>query len=120
MELLVATSPEDINIKGSISRGKATAGRQAGVKSAKDPIPKAESKHGYSLTLIHLGRKGYTMTLWCPTYAGRKKWLENIDAQQQALRDRSKIFDTVSLTDRFFMGVNKLNCAVPYGEPTAV
>lgn len=56
------------------------------------------------------------MTLWCPTYAGRKKWLENIDAQQAALRDRSKIFDTVSLTDRFFIGVNKLNCAVPYGK----
>jgi len=114
--LLVATSPEDVNVKGSISRGKAVMNRQGSTKSGKDIIPKAESKHGYSLTLIHLGRKGYTMTLWCPTYAGRKKWLENIDTQQQALRDRSKIFDTISLTERFFVGTNKLNCAVPYGK----
>jgi hypothetical protein len=116
LELLVVTSPEDVNIKGSISRGKATVNRQASSKSGKDIIPKPESKHGYSLTLVHLGRKGYTMTLWAPTYAGRKKWLENIDARQQALKDRSKIFVTVSITDRFFVGLNKLNCAVPYGS----
>lgn len=54
------------------------------------------------------------MTLWVPTYAGRKKWLENIEQQQQNLRDRSRIFETVSLTDRFFVGPNKLNCSVPY------
>lgn len=108
----MTTSPEDV--KGSIGRGKASISRQANSKNGKDALPKPESKHGFSFTLIHLGRKGYTMTLWVPTYAGRKKWLENIEQQQQNLRDRSRIFETVSLTDRFFVGPNKLNCSVPY------
>ncbi len=89
--------------------------KSASAKSAKELVPKPESKHGYSLTLLHLGRKGYTMTLWAPTFAGRRKWLEHIDVQQQSLRDRSRIFETIAITNHFFGGANKLNCAAPYG-----
>lgn len=99
-----------------MSRGKNTVGRANSGKTGKEVIPKPESKHGYSLTMIHLGRKGYNMTLWVPTYAGRKKWLEHIDSQQQILRDRSRVFETATLSEKLFMGANKLNCAVPYGE----
>jgi hypothetical protein len=118
LELLIVTSPDDMhNSSRSTSHSIKGKGIQksASSKSTKDLVPKPESKHGYSLTLTHLGRKGYTMTLWAPTFAGRRKWLEHIDAQQQSLRDRSRIFETVTITEHFFGGINKLNCAAPYG-----
>ncbi len=117
LELLVVTSPDEVHNATrllSTSRGKPAAKSISG-KSAKDPVPKPESKHGYSLTLIHLGRKGYSMTLWAPTFAGRRKWLEHFDTQQQKLRERSLIFETAKITEGFFGGANKLNCAAPYG-----
>jgi hypothetical protein len=81
--------------------------------------PKPESKHGFSLTITHLGRKGYSMVLWAETYMSRKKWLEHIDKQQAILRERSQVFVTESLTDHFFIGLKKVNCTSPYGESKA-
>lgn len=117
LELLVLTSPDaEFNTTRGTSSGNKSRSlsRPGSTKSGKDVIPKPESKHGYSLTLIHLGRKGYTMTLWAATYVARKKWLEHIDEQHQKLRERSRIFDSVSITDRYFGPTHKLNCAVPY------
>ncbi len=56
------------------------------------------------------------MTLWAPTYAGRKNWLENIEERQQILRDRSRIFDSTPITEGHFNSLNKLNCAAPYDQ----
>ena len=78
--------------------------------------PKPESKHGYSITIVHLGKKGYSLQLWVDTYVGRKKWLEAIDKQQGILRDRSCIFTSETITDGFFGGLRKINCISPYGE----
>ena len=78
--------------------------------------PKPDSKHGYSITIVHLGRKGYSMQLWVDTYVGRKKWLEAIDKQQLTLRDRSCVFVTESISEGFFHGLRRINCISPYGE----
>lgn len=75
-----------------------------------------ESKAGFPLTFAHLGRKGYTMIVFAGTFVARRKWLENITKQQELLRARSLVFDTVVLSDRFFVGDNKrVHCAVPFG-----
>jgi len=47
---------------------------------------------------------------------GHKKWLEVIYKQQQIMRERSIIFDTFNLSEGFFSGPNKVNCAAPYSE----
>ena len=77
--------------------------------------PKPESKHGFSITIVHLGKKGYSMQLWVDSYVSRKKWLEQIDKQQTILRERSCIFVTESITEGFFSGLRKVNCISPYG-----
>jgi hypothetical protein len=46
----------------------------------------------------------------------RRKWVENITAQQEAMRERSMVFDTFMLSEDVFVGEAKVNCAVPYGE----
>lgn len=65
---------------------------------------------------MHLGRKYYNLILWAPTSGSHKNWLENIAKQQQVMRERSLIFDTVTLSDGFFSGPNKVNCAAPFSE----
>ncbi|KAJ9123210.1 hypothetical protein QFC22_001404 [Naganishia vaughanmartiniae] len=117
LELMLVTAPEDARnaLKGSSSRtGLASTARGVNGKSVKDVIHKPDSKHGFSLTIQHLGRKGYYLTLWAASFAARQNWLEHIDEQQQNLRNRSRVFKTLSLTDRFFVGLNKVNCASPY------
>jgi hypothetical protein len=44
----------------------------------------------------------------------QKKWLEVIYKQQQIMRERSIIFDTINLSEGYFSGPNKVNCAAPY------
>lgn len=55
------------------------------------------------------------MTLWANTYVARKKWLEHIFKQQELMRERSTIFEMLTLNDGFFTGINKVNCAAPFG-----
>jgi hypothetical protein len=46
----------------------------------------------------------------------QRKWVENITKQQEAMRERSLIFDTVTLSESFFVGANKVNCAAPFSK----
>lgn len=68
------------------------------------------------MTFTHLGRKGYTLTLWSPSWAGRKKWLDKIEQRQAELRDRSLVFDMSVLSEGFFAGTNRVTCAAPFGK----
>ena len=77
---------------------------------------KNEPKGQHWINFIHLGRKFYNLVLWAATPMSHKKWLEAIYKQQQAIRDRSMIFDIVTLSEGFFVGHNKVNCAAPYGK----
>ena len=52
-------------------------------------VPVRDSKGGFSLTFVHLGRKYYQITLWASTYVSQRKWVENIQKQQDAMRERS-------------------------------
>ncbi len=97
-----------------MTRPSATKGSGAHVP------PKPESKHGFLITIVHLGKKGYSMQLWVDTYVSRKKWLESIDKQQIILRDRSCVFVTETVTEGYFSGLRKVNCSSPYGESGAV
>jgi len=44
----------------------------------------------------------------------QKKWVESIQKQQVVMRERSIYFDEVVLSDGFFAGQNKVNCAAPF------
>jgi hypothetical protein len=63
---------------------------------------------------MYLGRKYYSLMLWASSALSHRKWLETIVKQQQTMRDRSLIFDTVTLSEGFFAGANKVNCAAPF------
>ncbi|KAL7418308.1 RHO1 GDP-GTP exchange protein 2 [Cryptotrichosporon argae] len=120
LELLVLIAPEDSynSAKLSATRNKLIArptGGKGSVSGATAHVPpKPEGKHGFSLTVVHLGKKGYSLQLWVDSYVGRKKWLEEIDKQQQLIRDRSTIFSTETITDGYFRDNRKITCVSPY------
>ncbi|WVR00332.1 hypothetical protein IAU59_007475 [Kwoniella sp. CBS 9459] len=117
LELLVLVTPDEHYNSGklSASRNKLMP-RQSHTRSSNNVNvpPKPESKHGFSMTVIHLGKKGYSMQLWVDTYVSRKKWLENIDKQQTILRDRSCVFVSETITEGTFGGLRRVNCISPY------
>jgi len=118
LELLVLTTPEDYsNSKLTTStRGKLISrnNTKTTLTSAAHIPPKPESKHGFSLHIQHLGRKGYSFTLWVETYVSRKKWVEMIEKQQQIIRERTSAFVPETITDGFFGGLRRINCISPY------
>ncbi|KAF8637624.1 hypothetical protein AX17_002693 [Amanita inopinata Kibby_2008] len=82
------------------------------------PLPpvsiRTEGKGQFWINFIHLGRKYYQLILWANSPVTQKRWLESISRQQQMMRERSLIFDTVTLCEDFFIGANKVNCAAPF------
>lgn len=64
--------------------------------------------------MVHLGRKFYQITLWASTYVSQRKWVEAITKQQEMMKQRSTVFDTVSISEGFFIGANRVNCAAPF------
>ena len=77
---------------------------------------KTEGKGQHWINFVHLGRKYYQLMLWASSALSQRKWLEHIYKQQQIMRERSLIFVTVTLSEGFFVGTNKVNCAAPFSE----
>ncbi|WWD03483.1 hypothetical protein V865_001535 [Kwoniella europaea PYCC6329] len=130
LELLVLVTPDDSYNSSKLSASRAAnklMPRQSNASSSNHTNnskavlanpPKPESKHGFSLTVVHLGKKGYSMQLWVDTYMSRKKWLESIDKQQTILRERSCVFVSETITEGgptfTGNGLRKVNCVSPY------
>ncbi|SCV68066.1 BQ2448_187 [Microbotryum intermedium] len=117
LELLVV-APIDDSTSGRTGavRPKSLMARGTSTKYPLQPPPGVEknSKQGFAMTFIHLGRRGYQITVWAASWAGRKKWLEKIEARQNQLKDRSLVFETLPLTSGYFVGTNRLICAAPF------
>jgi hypothetical protein len=121
LELLVFNTPDETynaKLSGGGGRTKQLMSRPSANKSstAAHVPPKPESKHGFSITIVHLGKKGYSMQLWVDTYVSRKKWLEAIDKQQTILRERSCVFVADTITEGYFHGLRRISCVSPYGQ----
>ncbi|KDR80624.1 hypothetical protein GALMADRAFT_60620 [Galerina marginata CBS 339.88] len=126
LELLLITAPppEESNGNGTVRSQqrktqalvrKSSFDKGRGVPGVVSVVTiKNDHKGQYWINFIHLGRKYYNLMLWATSPMSHKKWLEVIYKQQQIMRERSVIFDTVNLSEGFFSGPNKVNCAAPY------
>ncbi|CCM01353.1 uncharacterized protein FIBRA_03403 [Fibroporia radiculosa] len=114
LELLLVLAPDDY------ASGKPHKDREKQKLSKNAPhapaIPIKDAKGGFSITFVHLGRKYYQMTLFASTYVSQRKWVENIQKQQDLMRERSWVFETVTLSEGFFVGPNRVTCAAPFGN----
>ena len=127
LELLVVSAQDDpLASRTSSARPKSLMSRTSNTSklnlstngsAGKNPVPDPTSKTGFPITFTHLGRKGYNLTLWSPSWAGRKRWLDKIEERQSELRQRSLIFETSVLSEGYFVGTNRATCAAPYSKP---
>ncbi|ETW79216.1 hypothetical protein HETIRDRAFT_478624 [Heterobasidion irregulare TC 32-1] len=103
--------------RASFGKGGAAAPAPApGATPYPPAVGKTENggKGGFSITFVHLGRKYYQITLWASTHVSQRKWVENIARQQERMRERSTFFETEALSEGFFVGLNRANCAAPF------
>lgn len=120
LELLIVTVYDEVPTgKGSSTRPKSVMSKTSTGNRLSGPVPtgsapKQDQKTGYALTFTYLGRKGYSQTLWASTFVSRMKWFEHIESRQEILRQRSNIFDTITLSENFFIGPSKVTCSVPF------
>ncbi|KAI0791960.1 CNH-domain-containing protein [Abortiporus biennis] len=110
LELLVVSAPDEFP--------SAKPSKKTLVKNVPHApvIPIKDTKGGFSITFVHLGRKYYQITLWASTYVSQRKWVENIAKQQDAMKERSMLFETITLSEGFFVGVMRVNCAAPFSQ----
>lgn len=101
--------------KGSFSGNSLRAAPHAPT-IATSTIKPSDVKGQYWINFVHLGRKYYNLILWANSQLAQRKWLENIVKQQTAMRERSTVFNMVALSEGFFVGVNKVNCAAPFSQ----
>lgn len=119
LELLVVAPIDDpATARTGAVRPKSLMARGTATKYLSHPPPGVDknSKQGFALTFIHLGRRGYQITLWAASWSGRKKWLEKIEGRQHELRERSLVFETLPLSAGYFVGTNRVTCAAPFGK----
>ncbi|TFK39883.1 CNH domain-containing protein [Crucibulum laeve] len=121
LELLTITASEDSVAPRSQARKpqaltkKTSFSKDRSVSTVASAITtRNEAKGQFWINFMHLGRKYYNLLLWANSALSQRKWVENIIKQQQVMRERSMIFDTVTLSEGFFSGPNKVNCAAPY------
>ncbi|GAA5975052.1 hypothetical protein JCM11641_000011 [Rhodosporidiobolus odoratus] len=116
LELLVVAPVDDAaTARGGVVRPRSLMARTSSTAPLPPPqLDQKNSKQGYALTFIHLGRRGYQITLWASTWTARKKWLDQIEERQNELRERSLVFETVPLSAGYFVGTNRLTCAAPF------
>ncbi|TFK85670.1 CNH-domain-containing protein [Polyporus arcularius HHB13444] len=113
LELLLVSAPDEYAVQKPMN-----ARQKALIKNSPHVpvIPMKETKGGFSITFVHLGRKYYQITLWASTYVSQRKWVEHIQKQQETMRERSTVFETITLSENFFIGVNRVNCAAPFNQ----
>ncbi|KAI9866249.1 MAG: RHO1 GDP-GTP exchange protein 2 [Trichoglossum hirsutum] len=112
LELLVITQMDEVIPRAGISK-RPSSSLIPGTKSTV-ATPKADpATKGFPITFRHLGKRGYEITLYATTQVQRRKWMEHIESQQAALRERSNIYTKAVLSEGFFTAGNRVNCLVP-------
>lgn len=112
LELLVITQMDEVIPKMGIAKRPSSSL----IAGAKTTLTDPAAKQGFPITFKHLGKGGYELTLYATTHIQRRKWMEHIESQQNALRSRSNFYTKTILCDRFFTVSNRVNCLVPIGE----
>ncbi|KAI9780556.1 MAG: RHO1 GDP-GTP exchange protein 2 [Geoglossum umbratile] len=112
LELLVIAQMDEVIPRVGISK-RPSSSLIPGAKSTV-AAPKADpAARGFPITFRHLGKRGYEITLYATTQVQRRKWMEHIESQQSALRERSNIYTKTVVSEGFFTAGNRVNCLVP-------
>ena len=116
LELLIITQMDEVLPRLGISKRPSSSlipGAKAAINGQK---PAANTKDTYPITFKHIGKGGYDITLYASSTIQRRKWMENVEEQQEKLRSRGNFYTKTVLCDNFFNAAHKINCLVPAGK----
>lgn len=117
LELLVITQMDEVIPRLGISKRPSSSLIPGAAKAAMNvPKPASGTKEGYPITMKHIGKGGYEITLYALSQVQRRKWMEHIEGQQSKLRDRGTFYTKTILSDNFFTSAHGVNCLVPIGK----
>lgn len=89
----------------------------AKITPTSNPLSKITSdKSGFPIVFSHIGRHGGSFTLYATTHAGRKNWMDRIQKQIQALKNKADSWKLLPVSERYFPASNKVNCSSTYGK----
>jgi hypothetical protein len=75
------------------------------------------TKSGYPISFVHLGRHGTNpTTLYASSFTSRRQWVDKIESYRYSLTEKQKVVEVVPINNDFFNGLNKVNCATPFGK----
>ncbi|KAF9143302.1 RHO1 GDP-GTP exchange protein 2 [Linnemannia schmuckeri] len=87
----------------------------AKITPTSNPLSKITSdKSGFPIVFSHIGRHGGSFTLYATTHAGRKNWMDRIQKQIQALKNKADSWKLLPVSERYFPASNKVNCSSTY------
>ncbi|KAF9962840.1 RHO1 GDP-GTP exchange protein 2, partial [Modicella reniformis] len=109
LELLSLSTMEEPVIKNS-RRTSSLIPHRSALHAALD------SKSGYPIVFNHIGRHGNSFTLYATTHAGRKNWMDKIQKQIQALKNKADAWKLLPVSERYFSASNKVNCSSTYDD----
>ncbi|KAI9772709.1 MAG: RHO1 GDP-GTP exchange protein 2 [Geoglossum simile] len=112
LELLVIAQMDEVIPRVGISK-RPSSSLIPGAKSTVAAPKTDPAARGFPITFRHLGKRGYEITLYATTQVQRRKWMEHIESQQSALRERSNIYTKTVVSEGFFAAGNRVNCLVP-------
>ena len=116
LELLVITQMDEVFPKLGIAKRPSSSLIPGAKVTINGPKATSSAKEGFPLTFRHIGKGGYEMTLYATSLIQRRKWMENVEAQQAKLRARGNFYTKTVLCDNYFTSAHKVNCLVPIGE----
>jgi hypothetical protein len=102
--------------KGHHALVKSEYKEKSGVGSVVTLNVRHEAKGQHWISFVYLGKRNYNLVLWANNALSHRKWLDSIVKCQQAIKEKSFTFETVPLSEGFFSGPNKVNCAAPFSE----
>ncbi|KAJ2679760.1 RHO1 GDP-GTP exchange protein 2 [Coemansia spiralis] len=108
----------------AVGRGTSasTSSAPAAIRPTIFPIDNNDSqkdKYSYPLQFTHLGRAGFTVTLYANKLADRQQWYQCIEQQQLELMDRHRKFELVPVAGQFPSGI-RVNTADVYDQGRGV
>ncbi|KAJ2091715.1 RHO1 GDP-GTP exchange protein 2 [Coemansia sp. RSA 986] len=130
---LVSMSGKGVNANSPNSTVSAAAGRNAVASTSSAtataplrptiiPIDHGDSqkeKYAFPLQFTHLGRNGFTVTLYANKLADRQQWYQCIEEQQLELMERHRKFELVPVSVQFPAGI-RVNTADVYDQGRGV
>ncbi|KAI9505803.1 CNH domain-containing protein [Coemansia spiralis] len=118
LQLLTICNPDDPNSTRPRMAARRDSTSTSHVLSPSGTIG-SKDKYSYPLQFTHLGRAGFTVTLYANKLADRQQWYQCIEQQQLELMDRHRKFELVPVAGQFPSGI-RVNTADVYDQGRGV